>query len=457
MQNSLREIVMPGRRFAMKALHLGLPIIIQNFIMFALNMMDIILLQGKGDTAVAAVSIANQANQVINLLIFGTCSGCSIFVAQCRGSRDFISMRKTVALALSILGSVTLCSALLMSIFPSTVMRIMTNVPALVDTGARYLRIASFSYILSGMSLVFSTLLRCNEKTKLPLVASIIALSLNTGLNYLLIYGKWGFPEMGAVGAAVATVISRMVEFGIILYFVYGGDEQEIKPFFKDFIGITRQFCGRFFKIAAPVMCNEIIWGLGMTIYSTIYGRMGESTVAAMSVASIMEQTFAVVAIGCGHITTIMVGQQLGHEKFERAKQYAKTLSLWAVLLGLATTLLMIAVAPFFVRVIFSNLSQETMHIATGLIIMFACYMPVRAFNYTNIVGTLRSGGDSLYAAIFDVGPMYLFSIPAGFILGLWLRWPPITVIAIMYGEEFIKGICGFLRMIQYKWVRKIG
>ena len=221
-----------------------------------------------------------------------------------------------------------------MSIFPSTVMRIMTNVPALVDTGARYLRIASFSYILSGMSLVFSTLLRCNEKTKLPLVASIIALSLNTGLNYLLIYGKWGFPEMGAVGAAVATVISRMVEFGIILYFVYGGDEQEIKPFFKDFIGITRQFCGRFFKIAAPVMCNEIIWGLGMTIYSTIYGRMGESTVAAMSVASIMEQTFAVVAIGCGHITTIMVGQQLGHEKFERAKQYAKTLSLWAVLLG---------------------------------------------------------------------------------------------------------------------------
>ncbi len=451
-----KDILMPGREFLRRAAFIGLPIIFQNFIMFALNMMDVILLQGLGDTAVAAVSMANQANLVVNLIIFGVSSASAILVSQCRGAGDYPGMRKVICIGLAVIGIITVIVESIMAIFPETIMRLMTNQTQLIGIGARYLRIAAISFIFSGLSMVFSTLLRCNEKTKLPLFASVIALTTNTLLNYLLIYGKAGFVQLGAIGAAVATVISRIIEFIIIVSFVYNSDKK-IRPKIRDFKEITMPHTKRFFKIGTPVIFNEIAWGLGMTVYSAIYGRMGETAVAAMSVASILEQTFAVVAIGCGHITTIMLGKELGQGNFEKAKHYAHTLSLWAVMLGLVTTGIMSLAAPVFAKKVFGGLSAEALDMATVLIYMFALYMPIRAFNYTNIVGTLRSGGDSLCAAFLDVGPIYLYSIPAGIILGLYLKLPPVYVIPLMYGEEFIKAVLGFLRMRQYKWVRKIG
>lgn len=452
-----KEILMPGKKFAKNAFSLALPIILQNFIMFALNMMDIILLQGLGDTAVASVSSANQSNLVVNLLIFGTCSGSSIFLAQCRGSRDFASMRKTVWIALVFIFTVSFTVASVMTSVPKTIMSIMTSEAKLIETGSLYLRIVPVSFVLSGLSMVFSTLLRCNEKTKLPLFASVIALSINTTLNYILIYGKLGMPAMGVQGAAVATVISRLIEFCLILYFVYGGKEKEIKPRLADLKEIRLPFIKSYYKIALPVICNEVLWGFGMTVYSAIYGRMGETTVAAMSVSNIMEQTFAVVAMGCGHITTIIIGQLLGKEAFEEAKLRAKTLALWSLILGGFTTVIMIVSGPFFVRLVFNNLTEETMTLAINFITMFACYMPLRAFVYTNIVGTLRSGGDSLAAAVLDVLFIYIYSIPVGIILGLWLKLPSIIVIGVMYGEELIKAVLSWVRVRRYLWVRKIG
>ncbi len=450
-----RDVLMPGTGFLKRAARIGLPIIFQNFIMFALNMMDVILLQGLGDTAVAAVSVANQSNLIVNLAIFGVCSGSTILMAQYRGMDDYESMRKTVCIALAIIGAITISVEAFMMVKPRTVMGLMTDEPQLIAPGAGYLRTVAISFVFSGFSMVFATLLRCNEKTGLPLIAAVTALSLNTLLNYLLIYGKAGLPAMGAAGAAVATIISRIVEFSIILFFVYV--DKKIRPRLKDFKAINGKFIKAFAIITTPVIINELVWGLGNTIYNAIYGRMGEVTVAAMSVATVLQQTFAVVAIGCGHITTIIVGKELGEENFDRAKMYASTLSLWAVVLGVVTTVVMSGLGPVFARSVFTNLSEEAITAAISFIIMFAVYMPLSSFNYANIVGTLRSGGDSVWAAVLDVAPMYVYSIPMGIFLGLYLELSPVLVISVMYGEQIIKAILGFMRMKQYKWVRKIG
>ena len=233
-----KDMLLPGKGFVKTVFFLAMPIILQNFIMNALNMMDIILLQGLGDTAVASVSSANQSSLVLTLLIFGTCSGSSIFLSQCRGSENYTSMRQTVCIAFSFIFIVSFSVAVFMAIFPKTAMSFMTNKENLISTGAPYLRIVSASFVLSGLSMIFSTLLRCNEKTKLPLFASIIALSINTGLNYVLIYGKLGLPAMGIKGAAIATVISRMIELCLILTFVYCSHESRIKPKVKDLLSI---------------------------------------------------------------------------------------------------------------------------------------------------------------------------------------------------------------------------
>ena len=222
-----KDMLLPGKSFAKAAFFLAMPIILQNFIMNALNMMDIILLQGLGDTAVAAVSSANQSNQVVNLMIFGICSGSSIFLSQCRGSKDYTGMRRTVCIALLFIFTISFSVAMFMTFFPKTVMSLMTDKENLIITGAPYLSIVSVSFVLSGLSMIFSTLLRCNEKTKFPLFASMIALSANTGLNYILIYGKLGFPKMGVPGAAIATVISRIIELCII-FFLFTADTKNV-------------------------------------------------------------------------------------------------------------------------------------------------------------------------------------------------------------------------------------
>lgn len=451
-----KEILLPPKSFVRSALSLALPLILQNFIVYALNMMDIILLQGLGDTAVASVSIANQANLVLNLLIFGTASASSIFLAQCRGSGNYAAMRKTVWITIIIISAATVSFGCVTTFAPEWVMSLMTDRKNLVTAGASYLRIVPLSYVMGGISMMFSTLLRCNEKTKLPLFASTIALTLDTTLNYILIYGKFGLPVLGIHGAAISTVISRAVELLLILSFVYLGREKRIKPTLLDFTALRVPFIRNFFKISLPVISNELIWGLGVTTYSAIYGRMGEVTVAAMSVASIMDQTFSVIATGCGHITTIVIGQLLGRGEFETAKLRAKTLSVWSLLLGVLTTGVMALTGPFFVKGIFTNLTHETTSLSVRLIFMFACFMPIRAFNFTNIVGTLRSGGDSLVAALLDIGPMYLYSIPIGILLGLHFKLPSILVICFMYGEELIKATTGCMRMLKYRWVRKI-
>lgn len=451
-----KDMLLPGKSFAKTAFFLAMPIILQNFIMNALNMMDIILLQGLGDTAVAAVSSANQSNQIVNLMIFGICSGSSIFLSQCRGSKDYTGMRRTVCIALLFTFTISFSVAMFMTFFPKTVMSLMTDKENLITAGAPYLSIVSVSFVLSGLSMIFSTLLRCNEKTKFPLFASMIALSVNTGLNYVLIYGKLGFPAMGVPGAAIATVISRIIELGIILAFVYSGYEKRIKPKISDFLSIRFHHIKDYFKVALAVIINELIWGLGNTIYSAIYGRMGETAVAAMSVATIMNQTFSVAAIGCGHVTVILLGQLLGKEEFDLARRRANTLALWSVLLGLVTSGIMCAASAPFVHILFNNLTQQTSALAIRLIIMFACFMPLSAFNFTNIVGTLRSGGDSLAAALLDVVPMYVFSIPLGIFLGLYLKLPPVFVISVMYSEQIIKAALGLVRVSKHKWVRKI-
>lgn len=454
--NKFKDMLMPGKKFGKTAFFLAMPIILQNFIMNALNMMDIILLQGLGDTAVASVSSANQSNLVVTLLIFGTCSGSSIFLSQCRGRKDYEGMRRTVCIALWFLVIITVSVATFMTAFPKTVMSLMTDKQPLIENGAPYLRIVAFSFVLSGISMVFSTLLRCNEKTKLPLFASMIALSLNTSLNYVLIYGKLGLPALGAQGAAVATVISRIVELCLILAFVYNGYENRIKPKLSDFLSIRIPHIKGYFAIALAVIINELIWGLGNTIYSAIYGRMGETTVAAMSVATIMNQTFSVAAIGCGNVTTIILGQYLGRGEFDLARRRAYSLALWGVILGVATSVIMYVASTPFVRILFNNLSPETSDLAIRIITLFACFIPLNALNFTVIVGILRSGGDSLAAAVIDVVPMYVFSIPMGIFLGLYLKLPPIFVISIMYSEQIIKATLGLVRTSQKKWLKKI-
>ena len=451
-----REILFPGKSFAKQVTTLALPVFLQNLITFLLGIMDVVLLQGKGDIAVAAVSIANQAYFCITLLIFGISSGSSVLISQFRGGRDLPAMRKVVVISIGVAAVLMLPFLFFFAVFPATALKIMTSEPELIAAGAAYVRIVSPSFIFSGISLVFAALLRCNDRPKLPLFASVTAIATNTILNYILIYGKLGFPEMGISGAAVATVISRLLEMILILSFVYLGNEPNIKISLKDARGISRAHMNKFFVIALPVIFNEFAWGLCNTAYAAIYGRMGTVTVAAMSVANVIHQAFATLPNSIGYTTAIILGHLLGAGKFDQAKSRAHTLSIYSILLGMIMGSIMIVCSPFFTNTMFGSLSIEATTMACSFITVFACYLPLQNYLFTMIAGILRSGGDTTFGAFLDVAPMLLIGIPLGIIFGVILKLNPVLVVALMYTDGIVKAVVGFFRVLTYKWVRKI-
>ena len=451
-----KEIILPGKPFAKHAVALALPVFLQNLITFVLGMMDVILLQGKGDVAVASVSLANQAFFCINLLIFGISSGSSVLISQFRGGKDLPSMRKVVIIALGATICLVVPFVIFFTSFPQTALSIMTSESELVHAGKSYVRIVSPSFILSGISFVFASLLRCTDKPRLPLFASVTAICLNTGLNYILIYGKLGLPSLGIEGAAIATVISRVVELILIIFFVYFGKDPVIKVSVRDVSGLSKTHMQKFFVISLPIIFNEFAWGLCTTAYSAIYGRMGTATVAAMSVANVIYQAFATLPNSIGFTTAIILGHLLGAEKFEEAKKRADTLSIYAILFGIIMGGVMIVCAPFFTGTLFGALSSEVTSLAISFIVVFACYLPVQTYLFTMIAGILRSGGDTTFGALLDFLPMILIGVPIGIILGVIFKFNPVLVVALMYTDGIVKGIVGYIRVRTNKWVRKI-
>ncbi len=452
----VREIFFPGKAFAKHTVALALPVFLQNLITFVLGMMDVILLQGKGDVAVASVSIANQAYFCINLLIFGISSGSSVLISQFRGGKDLSSMRKVVIIALATAACLLIPLVTFFTLCPATALKIMTSEQELINAGTAYVRIVSPSFLCSGISYIFASLLRCNDKAKLPLFASITAITLNTTLNYILIYGKLGLPSMGIEGAAIATVISRIVEMLIILFFVYFGKDSALKVAGKDFTGLSSAHVKNFFVISMPIILNEFAWGLCNTAYSAIYGRMGTETVAAMSVANVIYQAFATLPNSIGYTTAIILGHLLGAEKFEEAKNRSHTLSVYSILLGILMGFVMVICAPFFTGTMFGALSTGVTSMAIQFIVVFACYLPIQTYLFTMIAGILRSGGDTAFGALLDLLPMLLIGVPAGIIFGIILKLNPVLVVALMYTDGIVKGIVGFFRVRTYKWVRRI-
>lgn len=450
-----RSVLLPDRLFLRQAAHIALPMTIQYIIVSLLNIMDVVLVQGLGDQAIAAVSLANQVNFIVSLMVFGITSGATTFMAQYFGQGSDEGVRKSMALSLAlVLGLTFLYSAFVMAA-PEVAMHIFTNDSQLVALGKQYLPIVAPTYLLSGVTLTYSSVMRCTGRAKLPMFASMIALSLNTIMNYLLIYGIGGFPKLGIVGAAVATLLSRTIEIIIILLFDYV-PRNRFKVTWRDFRHIDKPFTIQFFQKTTPVILNESIWGIGTAGYSMIFGRMGTAAVAAMNIASTMEQLFSVLFRGASNAALVMLGNELGAGKINRAKLDAGRFCFWGTMMGILIGVVMSLLSRGFVSLLFGGVTAETAALSVHIIYIISAYMPLRAFMSIVIVGVLRSGGDTMYAFMLDTLPIYLISLPAGILLGIVFGQPMELVLSIMYTYSIIQSIFGIRRMLSYKWAKKI-
>ncbi len=445
--------MLQDKSFLQKAVTIALPVAMQGMLNTIVNLIDTMMIGTLGETTIAAVGLANKVFFVFSLLVFGVVSGAVVLAAQYWGSGDVKSIRKVLGLAISISLVGSLCFLLPSEWNPKAVMQIFTASEGAVSIGASYLSVAALSYPFTAVTNTYVAVMRAVGKVKTPVLISSMTIFINIILNYILIFGHFGAPEMGAVGAAVATLTARVVECAAIISVTYCS-RSPLACGVRELFGYSREFLSQFAVTCTPVIANEFMWGLGTTIYFLVYGRMGDNAVAAITIATTIQDIVVVLFQGLSAAAAVILGNEMGAGHLKRAEKYAANFFILQFMVTLAAMALCFGIR-WNVIGMYNITPQVAQHVNLCLL-AFILYMPVKMFNYINIVGVLRSGGDTRVCLFIDTSGVWLIGIPMAFIGGLYLKKPIYIVYGMVMAEEIYKAVVGYIRYRQKKWLRNL-
>lgn len=439
--------------FLKKAVRIALPVAMQGMLNTIVNLVDTMMIGALGATAIAAVGLANKVFFVFTLLVFGIVSGSGVLAAQYWGNGDIKNIKKVVGLALTLAVAASIAFLVPAVVCPEAVMRIFTASEDAIQVGAGYLTIVALSYPATAVSNTFVAMLRATGRVKAPVVISSCTIFINIFFNYTFIYGNFGAPAMGAAGAALATLMARLAEALSIILVVYLG-KAPVAARFKEMFGYSKEFLVQFFSTTSPVIANEFIWGLGTTLYSLAYGRMGNDAVAAITIATTIQDIVTVLFQGLSAATAVIMGNEMGAGKLKRAERYAKNFLILQFIVTILGALFCVAIRWQIIGVY--NITPEIAESVSRCIIVFALFMPFKMFNYVMVVGILRSGGDTKMCLLLDCSGVWMIGVPMAFLGGLFFGFPIHIVYAMVMLEEVYKAVFGYWRYKQKKWLRNL-
>lgn len=440
------------------ALKLAFPVAMQNLLTSSFILVDTIMVGQLGDLSLSAVGMAGQFGWFLNMITFGMCSGAAVFISQYWGAKDTAGIRRTYGIAVV---SVCLISALFFVIgllFPEGVVRIFNREPDVVEAGAAYLRIACWSYLATGVNMVFCIVLRSTENVKLPMYVSLVTTVLNAFMDYGLIFGAFGMPEMGIRGAALATVISAWAGPVLILAVSAIQRNMLISPI-KELFGFNKRSIAEYYEKATPVIINETLWGLGTLLFSVIFANLGYQYYAAVTIFRTFENIAFVFFIGLCNASSIMVGKNVGAGHIKRAVEDSRRFVLFVSLCSVLTGVLII-IFRFQLASVFNlsgSITPETLKLTASLLLVYGIELPVRNLPYILIVGTFRPGGDTQIGMKLDLLSLWLCSVPLTTLAAFVFKLPFIAVFAIMYiAEDYLKVILCVKYYFTYNWLRPV-
>ncbi len=441
------------KEFIPKLIAIASPIILQNFLTSTLNFLDVFMVGQLGESEVAAVGIGNQIYFLFLMFIFSIATGTAVFTAQYWGKKDIKNIHSNLGIGITFALISSGIFTLVIFLFPNALIRSFSNDPAVISLGMQYIKIVAFSLIMTSMSIVFSTILRSTENVRFPMVASFIGLITNTFLNYLLIFGKFGFPELGVRGAAIATVIARGVEFCITIGFTYLR-KYPVAAGLKSLFNYSKEMIKRYIRIWLPVMGQSVGWALGYTMYSVIYGHISTGAFAAYNIACSIERISLLLFTGLGVACSIMVGNRIGASEEYKARDYSKNFLFLSVSFSIVIAIILIIVRGYIIN--FYNLSEQSSLYLYYLLLVMAIIMLARVMNIIFQNGILRAGGDTLFSMIIELGGIWVIGVPLAVIAAFIFKLPVYFVMAIAATEELVKMIAGFYRFLSNKWIHNL-
>lgn len=444
------------REFYRVVLSLAIPMTIQNVLQLLLNMMDTVMLGRLGDSSEAVISAANFANQpffVYSLFLFGMVSGMSVLIAQYWGKGDTDAINSITGIAMTAAVAVGSLFTIVCYLFTPGVMGLFTDSAEVIELGVKYLRIVLASYVIASITSILCGVMRSTEQVGIALGSNTVGIFTNIVLNYCLIFGKFGLPRMEIEGAALATLIAKIVEFLIVLVYVIFFDRR-VRLSLARMFRIRRRMIGDFIKYSLPVIFNETMWGLGITLHSVIIGHISDAAYAAYTVANIIEKIGLLSAIGFANATQIIIGKEIGAGRSENAYPYARTMLTLSAALGIIMSGVVLLVRVPAVGLF--DIADSTKTAAVNIIAVMSVIIFIKSLNTTAIVGVMRGGGDTRTAMIFDFMPMWLISIPLGAIVAHIIKLPVWWVYACLMSDEVIKsGFC-LLYIRTKRWIRNV-
>lgn len=433
---------------------MAIPIALQALMMTALNLADTFMVGRLGEVQIGAIAIGNQIFFLMMLFQFGVGSGSAVFASQYWGRRDVPGLRRTLGIGLVFgVGGAALFTALAVGM-SRTVLSVFSQDTAVLSEGAAYLRIVAVSYVFTAVSMGYTHALRSIGDTRLPMYATGISITLNILGNYILIFGKLGLPAMGVRGAALSTAIARLLEMLIIVVVVYrrqGPTAAALRELIDWNVDFVKRFIGR----ASPVVLNEFLWSTGFTMYTVVFGRMGTSYLAAYNIADTVGRLLMVVFISTGQATAVLIGNHIGAGEEERARRMGHTIMhsvpAVAAVVGAVGFLFVAPLVPQLFAV-----SETVRVLIRRFLRLFSVLMLVKTVNLHIIVGILRGGGDTRYALVIDIAPLWLIGVPAAMITGLVLGLPAPVVYLALNLEELTRLMVGWRRVKSDRWIHDL-
>lgn len=441
---------MERKTFINKTIMIGIPVILSNLVSIGLNLIDTLMIGMIGEDALAAVGAANQVYFIFIVALFGLFSGAAVYTAQYWGAQDIKGLRRVLGIDYGVCTIVSFLFTIVAFVFAPLIIGFFSKDERVIGYGVDYIRIVCISYVFTGISHSISYNSRAVQKLAFPTAVQIAALLLNAALNYILIFGKLGLPAMGVKGAALATLIARILECLVLLLYIYSKKDHPLKAALGE-LKLTSNLFKEVMKKAIPVILTEASWAITTAIVFAAYGKLGTAALAVTQVANVFAEIMQTVFFGIGNTTAVIIGESLGQKNKERAYHYGQLALYSTVLFSAITTTLLVILAKPIMGIY--DFQPETSDLLVRTLRMQAYLILPKMLTYMYIVGILRAGGDTFYCMVLEVICNWLVTVPLAFFAVLVLKTTLPIALLIVSSSEVVRLIACAPRFRSRKWM----
>ncbi len=430
-----------------------IPLVLQNVVTLSVNLADNIMLGAYSETALAGVAAVNQIQFVYQQLITALGDGLVIFGSQYWGNGQIQPIKKISASAMQ--GALIFAAVLfaLVSLFPQQAVGIFTTDSMIIREGRAYLEIIRFTYLFFAVTQLLLAAVRSTETVKIAFGLSILTFFVNCGINYLLIFGNFGAPKLGVQGAAIGTLLARITECAVLIFYLYK-KEQKLKIRFRDFLQFDKKLSKEYYKLTLPMLVVQGLWGLNTALQTVILGHMTAAAIAANSAASTLFLMVKSAAVGAASSASVIIGKAIGTGDMAKVHEYARKLQKRFVVIGLLSGVLL-----YFLRIpVLSlyDLSPETMEMANTFLIILSVICVGMSYQMPTNNGIIRGGGNALFVVKMDLISIWAIVLPLSFVMAFVVKASPAVVVCCLNADQIFKCVPAYLKSHYGKWIRKL-